>query len=281
MELGTLVPTFYRPVYENKVNRNFLGAKIYREAFTKQLEDELANARMHKANVNPIIRFMTESLYSLGGGRKDTDKKLYREDGVNKEVKPIFDWNPSKIEHLIKGYSGGTGAFTVDVLTTLMQMASPETVDADNIPYVNAFIKKYPEKKWKYIREYYELKDQFKNHESLMKTYKKNPEKLGEMLKDNEYRLMKKVIPKTENKLKGYKELFDMEKISLDKYLELRSSVIEKAIKTLENKKQDNTITSGLLRDYKEQLDIAKRSGSKVLIDKIQAKIDNLKDRAA
>lgn len=268
---GPLVPTFYRPAYEITTNRNFMGGRIHKEAFTKQLEKELASARMHKANVSPIIKFMTEALYQAGGGREDSDKVFYRENGEIKEVKGIFDWNPSDVEHLIKGYTGGTGKFVVDLTTTLSQIATPdESVATDNIPYVNAFIKKYPDKKWKVINEYYDIKNKVKDYEITMKTYEGDKAVYYEMKGDKGYNRMLRVVEPTEKRLKKLKDAFDKNRLTTDEYFDKRSEEITKSISEYEK------LIHGLERDYKEQLDNAKRSGNKDMIKKIQDKIDKL-----
>jgi hypothetical protein len=271
---GPLVPTFIKPVYEISANENFMGGRIYKETFTRQLEDEIASSKLHKPNVNPIIKFMTDALYEAGGGREGVDKVFYVENGEVKEVKGYYDWNPSKVEHFIKGYTGGTGKFVVDLTTTLKQVATPEeSIATDNIPYVNAFIRKYPPKKWKLMNQYYDMVNKVRKHEKAMDTYEGTDRVVyREMQTDKGYIQMLKVTKPTDSKLDQIKKNFDKNRITLDQYLEQRAEVITDALD------QHNKIIGGLIRDHEERLDAAKRSGNKDMINKIQTQIDKLSE---
>ena len=159
-----LVPTTVKPVYEIVVtNRNFMGARISKEPFTKELEKTLAESGLHKKNANVAIKFLTDMAYSVAGGDPETDKRLkyyLDDDGKIRKVNSFLDVNPSEIEHLITGYTGGTGRFVTDLVTTAGQLVTDEEVDFKNVPFINSFIKKTPEKKWTILREYYDLKDE-------------------------------------------------------------------------------------------------------------------------
>ena len=169
-----LFPTVTRPIVELKENRDFMGYQITREPFTKTMEETLAESGLHQKNVNPAIKLFTDFLFRAGGGEPDTKLKGRIEDGEVKKVPSFMDINPSWVEHLLKGYTGGTGAVVSDVLTTGYQMLSPEAdVDFRNIPFINAFIRKTPEAKWKTIGKYYELKDALPHYKMIENAYKK------------------------------------------------------------------------------------------------------------
>lgn len=91
---------------------------------------------------------------------KDNDSRYYiNKEGERDHIAGILDLNPSKIEHLVSGYLGGTGDFVSDIITTAGQLANPnEDFDFKNTPFLNAFIRKTPEAKWNIIRDYYNLK---------------------------------------------------------------------------------------------------------------------------
>ena len=45
-----------------------MGNKIAYEAFTKALEEDLADSGLHKKNVNPAAKFLTDMIFKAGGG---------------------------------------------------------------------------------------------------------------------------------------------------------------------------------------------------------------------
>lgn len=271
--IGPLIPTFVKPIHEIAVNQNYLGARIYKETFTKELEKDLADSQLGKENVNPVIKFFTDGLFETAGGNIESGKKYYRdENGINKRVSEWADWNPSKIEHLLTTYTGGSGKLINDMVTTLNQAFVPnETVDSDNIPYINAFIRKYPEKKWGTMNNYYDMKEKVDEHIKIMKSYiENNPKKAEEMAKDKTIIAMSKVVKPIETQLKNLKERFDAEVMTKDEYFNTRFEVVSNGMESFDK------IRTGLIRDYKEQLDAAKRSGNRALAKKIQNDIDIL-----
>ena len=171
-----IIPTVAKPIAEISANRNYMGYTIAKEPFTKEQENILAESGLGKENVNPAIKFFTDALFKMGGG--DNETRFYEENGEIKEVNPIADWNPSYIEHLIKGYTGGSGAVISDAFTTAMQAIDKnQPVDFKNIPFVNSFIRKTPDAKWKVIEEYYNLKDGTRGFEPLKRTYRGEDDK--------------------------------------------------------------------------------------------------------
>ena len=169
-----LVPTVFRPVQEVRENRDFLGQRIYKEPFTKEQEEMLAQSGLSRNNVNVAAKFFTDMAFKIGGGEPDTGLKGRIVNGEFKKVPGILDINPSKVEHIFKGYTGGTGGVVSDAINTVAQFARPdEDVDFRNLPFVNAFIRKIPEGKWATIREFYDLKDKYSDYEKVMNEYKK------------------------------------------------------------------------------------------------------------
>ena len=86
--------------------------------------------------------------YKLASFVKDDDLiRSYLE--MTEYLPDVKDWNPSQVEHLIKGYFGGVGRFGVDFVHTMIQVVSPqEEVDLNNVPFINSFIRDVPEEKW-------------------------------------------------------------------------------------------------------------------------------------
>jgi hypothetical protein len=170
-----LVPTFAKPLWEyNVTNRNFMQSTIAQEPFTKALEDQIALSDLHKKNVNPAVKALTDFLSKDVGGKYGNLKYDVR-DGQVKELNWWLDWNPSKLEHLVSSYAGGTGKVLTDLSTTMVQLAVPEQeVDINNIPFVNSFIRNVPEEKWAIVGEYYDLKELVGNVEAVRGYAKKN-----------------------------------------------------------------------------------------------------------
>jgi len=179
-------PTVFKPIVEVIENKNYLGEKIYKEAFTKSQQNELANVGMGKNNASPVISFFTDMLYAGTGGELDTKMRYKMKDERMKRA-GWLDINPSIVEHLIKGYTGGTGGVASDAVTTAIQLwPGGQEFDFRNVPFVNAFIRKTPEAKWKVIREYYDNKAVIVPYSGLLRAYRANALKTGDTEKYRE-----------------------------------------------------------------------------------------------
>jgi hypothetical protein len=182
--LAPIIPTVAKPFYEIATNRNYMGYTIAREPFDKAQKKLLANARLGKDNVNPAAKFFTDMLFRWGGGDNAT-KYFMNKEGEEKKVwseknLPAFITNPSFVEHLFKGYTGGTGAVFSDLITTVSQSLTPDQeINFKNIPFVNRFIRQTPEAKWNIIADYYKLKDDVTAHKGLKRDYLKQAEAGG------------------------------------------------------------------------------------------------------
>jgi len=195
--VAPLVPTITKPVVELIENRNYMGYTIKKEPFTKEQKKYLANAGLGKDNVNPAAKFFTDMLFRWSGG--DSRYKYYT-DKEGRTRKVILDVNPSTIEHLFKGYTGGTGGVVSDLITTVSQAIDKEQViDFKNIPFVDRFLRKTPPAKWNIISEYYDLKEANDRDITLMKEYEKQGRETGntsqyERMAEDEYRIERKMI---------------------------------------------------------------------------------------
>jgi hypothetical protein len=195
--VAPLVPTITKPVVELIENRNYMGYTIKKEPFTKEQKKYLANAGLGKDNVNPAAKFFTDMLFRWSGG--DSRYKYYT-DKQGRTRKVILDVNPSTIEYLFKGYTGGTGGVVSDLITTVSQTLDPdEEVDFKNVPFVNKFLRQTPPAKWNIISEYYDLKEANDRDITLMKEYEKQGRETGntsqyERMAEDEYRIERKMI---------------------------------------------------------------------------------------
>jgi hypothetical protein len=194
--IAPLVPTITRPVVEIYQNRDFLGNTIYKKPFTRALENYYADAGLGKKNANPAAKMLTDFLYAtVGRGDKETYLE-YRTNkkGDDKKIIELLDWNPSKIEHIFKGYLGGTGAFVSDLITTVGQGIGEEDIDFKNIPFINKFVRTIPEAKWAVIDQYYSNSDVFKRNEFSEGSAEKIADTTGDYenlskIQTNEYRM--------------------------------------------------------------------------------------------
>lgn len=173
--LAPVIPTAFRPFYEvYGSNRNYMGIKIAREPFTKHQEEVLANHGLAKDNVGVASKFFSDVMFRWGGG--DNETKYYVKNGKEKKIWGILDINPSRIDHLVGSYTGGTGRFVGNVIKTATQVFGDEEFDFRNAPFVNAFIRKTPESKWKVIEKYQAVRDEVEYRPDLRRAYKKQAE---------------------------------------------------------------------------------------------------------
>jgi len=227
-----IIPTVIRPVWEVGVsNRNFMGSRIAKEPFTKELEKSLAESGLHKNNVNPAAKFITDIIFEGAGGQINVDDRhRYYVDnkGKIKKVNSMLDVNPSQIEHLFTGYTGGTGRFISDITTTLSQiMEEDEEVDFRNIPFVDAFIKQIPDRKWKILRDYYSIDDELEGYK-----YVKDNQEL-----DKAYRYEKMMFDATRKRIKNEMEGKDFNSLTANDRV---FKMMQKAVDDFEKKRKTN-----------------------------------------
>jgi len=198
-----IIPTWAKPVVEaNITNRNFMGETVWKEPFTKALEKQLANSTLHKRNVNPAIRAVTDFVAKDIGGRYG-DLKVDIRDGKIKTLNYWLDWNPSKIEHLITSYTGGTGKALSDITTTLTQLAvTDEEVDINNVPFINAFIRNTPDEKWEIISDWYDIKDIAGDYKAVSDYARKiNDKSKSDSLDKSKYKQISSIVTKYDKQI--------------------------------------------------------------------------------
>ena len=110
------MPTVATPWYDIAVNSDFMGRRVYREPYTTREKMYKAQSQRYDKDTNPFFIAITDGVLELGGGNPNTglleewDKK-----GNKKVVNTMFDFNPSKIEHIVTYYTGGAGKFVNDL----------------------------------------------------------------------------------------------------------------------------------------------------------------------
>jgi predicted RNA methylase len=122
--LRPVTPTMAIPFVDIASNLDFAGRKIYKEPFTQALENKLADVSLSLQSVNPYLQKGFESLYQLGGGDISIKTKLVMDDDGNiQPINELFDWNPSKAEHILEYYLGGRGTFFNDIIKVATEIA--------------------------------------------------------------------------------------------------------------------------------------------------------------
>jgi hypothetical protein len=230
------IPTIAKPAADLAANRDFMGYEIYKEPFTKDLKDKLANSGLHKKNVNTALKFLTDAAFELGGGEASDEKRKKRyidNKGEVKKVAGALDINPSVVEYLIKTYTGGTGAVVTDFVDLITLTAGGE-FSIDKLPFFNTFVRNFPERRLNALGEYYELKNENDNYFDIAKSKKGTDyeyyKTLMESKKHNEVRV---VFDRAEKEIDILKKQHDMNSITLDEYLDKRGEIMENAIKQI------------------------------------------------
>jgi hypothetical protein len=113
-----LVPSIGVPIYDIEANEDFMGNEVYNEPFMKTWNGLVADSKMGKNYANEGIAAMTEYMRKAGSNDSPIIAKGFIEDGEIRHIPGFLDINPSKLEHLLKGYFGGLGKFGEEVVKT-------------------------------------------------------------------------------------------------------------------------------------------------------------------
>lgn len=132
--LKTFVPSVFKPLYEIGVNANFMGRKIYREAYPGQT---IPQSQLGMRNTFIAYKTSCEWLNEQAGGSTTVPAGMNAEGEINRWLN-LFDINPSKAEHLFSSYGGGVGRL---IVRTWRCIAEPgDERRASDIPFINAFL---------------------------------------------------------------------------------------------------------------------------------------------
>jgi predicted DNA-binding antitoxin AbrB/MazE fold protein len=137
------IPTFMVPVWDLIINEDFAGRYIFREPFTKEMEERMSDSQMYKYGTNPFLVKLTNALYEATGGDIDKGMAYYFQDGKKKHA-----WgsvNPSSVEHLLEGYLSGKGQFYNQTYKLISRVVKPspedKTIQTYDIPVVSRFVR--------------------------------------------------------------------------------------------------------------------------------------------
>lgn len=132
--LKTFVPSVFKPLYEIGVNANFMGRKIYREAYPGQT---IPQSQLGMRNTFIAYKTVCEWLNEQGGGSTTVPAGMNEKGEINRWLN-LLDVNPSKAEHLLSSYGGGSGRL---IVRTWRCIAEPgDERRASDIPFINAFM---------------------------------------------------------------------------------------------------------------------------------------------
>lgn len=174
--LRSLVPTVAVPWYDIAVNQGFTGRELYKVPFVKNMERYTPNSELGAYNANSIMKGITSKINELGGGNEYTPAGLnIKSDGqidFSGTRKFLFDWNPSKAEHLLEYYLGGRGRFFNDIFkTTQAAISSEKEVMSYNIPiFKRLYTKPYSGLHW---NDYREIQTEVEDFNYLLKESEK------------------------------------------------------------------------------------------------------------
>ena len=134
----SIIPSVGVPIYDIATNKDYAGRTVYREMFTPELRDNTPNSQQGSRNVNEAFAWFAEKLNALGGGSATVPAGVDPKTGKLNSIKRfIFDWNPSKLEHLLTYFAGGRGQFFMDCYRTARPAWDKEQeLEARNIPVV-------------------------------------------------------------------------------------------------------------------------------------------------
>lgn len=112
--VGTLV-TPLEPLMDVYINEDFRKKPIFREPFMKGDEGKHADSQMYLNRTNFALVSFTDWMYKKAGG----DSELGTKTTKGKRIDENFDWNPAKIEYILKSYTGGPGETILDAANYL------------------------------------------------------------------------------------------------------------------------------------------------------------------
>jgi len=239
--LAPIIPTFVKPFYEVANNRNYFGGRIYREVFDKTI----LSSKLHARHVNPAMKFFTDGLVSLVHPHPDSGVKIYDKDGKIVKIPGWADINPSKAEHILSGYLAGTGNFIAETVGLAFILASPdEKIVADNIPFINQFIRTYPEKNWEKIGEYYDALEEVANNRKLYKQAINAKNKDKNLADPNIYMTDEKMRVESilygrngaQKRIDNLQTDYELGKLNYEEFMDKRADIMLEAVKEIKNK---------------------------------------------
>ena len=174
------MPSPVSPITDVWFNRDFRGATINREPFTKAQEGK-KDILMGKEHTLPIYKFLTQAVYEGVGGSMNTEYKSA--DPAWRSW--LFDISPSSVEHVVEGYIPAGADMFITLGEAIYDAATGTPTGPDKWPFVRKFYNAYtPERA--YMQQYYLLNGRVKEFERELKDYQKNDPQQYRLLRNSQ-----------------------------------------------------------------------------------------------
>lgn len=181
------VPTPFKPLAEVGLNRDFKGATINKEPFSKAQEG-MKDVHLGKDGTRDTYKYLSQFVYEMAGGDMTT---TYKSD--DNEWTSMFDISPSTYEHLSDQYLVNGAAETfVAVSDMILSATSGNGVSMKQVPFLRKFYNSY-DTGTAYRQQYYMLNGRVKEFDRNLKDYEKNnPTKYNQVVRSQQYKLYEK-----------------------------------------------------------------------------------------
>lgn len=212
------------PFYENLKDEDYKGSKITGRTSWNAYLPEYQRA---KKGTGDVFMWVSEGLNDVTGG--------------NKYERGWAQVNPSQLEHLVMGWSGGTGRAVSGLYEVIKSTIAGENPELERAPIVRRFYGKVTEEN-RYRRLKKEFMDKVTKANNLMKSLKRmqkdyeNPldyaERINEIYKDGEYEKAYNLIEdnKTLRDYEGYYNGSETQEEAED-VMKNMIEILEKALK--------------------------------------------------
>jgi hypothetical protein len=213
----SFMPTVITPLTDvYAFNSDFMGIPITKEMFTKDLEENTKHLHKARQGTAPVFTGISKLAVRMAGFDPDNpDMREIDKSGGLKRLWTGLNINPSRMEHLVAGYTGGVGKFLVDTYTTTAGIVSggidfmkgdkaatlfPEGVNRVSI--INRFANE-PHNSSFSRRKFYEMRERLYDWE---KTANEWEYKNNKSLTGNKAKILDKIL----EKMYGYDDAIGM-----------------------------------------------------------------------
>lgn len=150
------VPSIAKPLVEAYSNRSWTGLPIYRDSPFAEYDPQWTKAY---ANANTQLVGFAKWLNELTGG--------------NDYKQGWLDFNPARLEYLLKGYFGGMVTFPGKIIKSGETVFGDREFEWRNMPIANRLIKSGDERTAyrKLQNEYFNYKEEYEETQRLMRKY--------------------------------------------------------------------------------------------------------------
>lgn len=160
-----LVPTALSPVAEMLANQNFMGGTVYGKPFLTSQEDVIPQTQLAKYGVNPALQAFTDWLANVSGGSATAK--------TNRDIPWLFDVNPSKLEHLIEGYSPGVLGLGLTIVGAVASQITGQDYSFGEFNPIGRFYRAYDTDRHQ-SSLYWKLRKKADRYHDDMAAYKKD-----------------------------------------------------------------------------------------------------------